>query len=225
MRRRAWVLGLCCGISLLAGCGGSSSPTTVQLRIVQASPDAPHMNILIDGTNVATQLAYMNSTSYISVKTGSRKIEAQEVANSSAIFQQTISITSSSNQTLLLTGAASSIQPVLLIDGGTTSATGDGNVRVINASTTMPAADVYIVTAGTGIAGATPVTTSPLGFDASTGYKSAAIGNFEVFMTQTGTANVYLDTGSLALTQGQNQTVVALDEPSGGFTYIVLADQ
>lgn len=225
MRRRAWVLGLFLGISLLAGCGGGSGNTTVQLRIVQASADAPRMNILIDGTNVAGPLVYRNSSSYMSVKTGSRRIEAQEVANSAAIFEQTISISSSSNQTLLLSGAAKTIQPVLLIDGGTTGTTGNGDVRVINASTTMPAPYVYIVTAGTGIAGAKPVSTTPLAFDASTGYQPVAIGNFEVFMTQPTTANVYLDTGSLALAQSQNQTVVALDGPSGGFTYIVLTDQ
>jgi len=85
-------------------------------------------------------------------------------------------------------------------------------------------ADVYIVPAGTGIAGVTAVA-SNVGFDGNTGYKVAAIGNYEVIFTAPGTVNALLDTGPVGLTQGQNQTVLALDGTFGGFTYTVLTDQ
>jgi hypothetical protein len=88
----------------------------------------------------------------------------------------------------------------------------------------MGPADVYIVTAGSGLAGATPVAPS-LAFDKDTGYQLETIGNDQVFMTQPGTTNAFLSTGTLAVTQSQFQTVVALDAIGGGFTYIVLADQ
>jgi hypothetical protein len=220
------VFALCFGIISMIGCGGGSSSTTQELRIVIASPDAPPVDVLIDGSQVATALAYENSTAYLTLKSGQRRIQLLTVSNSTSVFDQTISLNASANQTLLLTGPVSKMQSVLLTDGATTSAikTGFGQVRVLNASETMGPADVYIVTAGSGLAGATPVAPS-LAFDKDTGYQLETIGNDQVFMTQPGTTNAFLSTGTLAVTQSQFQTVVALDAIGGGFTYIVLADQ
>jgi Domain of unknown function (DUF4397) len=226
VRRGVGVIALCFGIALMIGCGGSGTSTTQQLRMVMASPDAPAVDILIDGTQVATALLYTNSTSYTPVKTGQRRVQVLTVSNSTSIFDQTISVAASSNQTLLLTGPASKIQSVLLTDGSstTTTTTGTGKVRVVNASATMGPADVYIVNAGTGLSGATPIATS-LSFDNSTAYESAATPNYEVLTTSPGTTNLLLDTGTLALTQSQFQTVVVVDATGGGFNYIALTDQ
>jgi hypothetical protein len=224
--RRAGVVALCLAIVFMIGCGGSSSDTTQQLRIVMASPDAPPVDILIDGTQVATSLAYTNSTAYLPTKSGSRHIQALTVSNSTSVFDQSISITASANETLLLTGPVAKMQSLLLTDGAvnTTITTGDGKVRVVNASQTMGPADVFIVNAGTSLSGATP-TSAALAFGKATDYALETIGDYQVFMTQPGTTNVFLNTGPLALTQSQFQTVVAVDAVGGGFNFIVLTDQ
>src|SRR6266568_8052484 len=166
------------------------------------------------------------NTGYISVKSGSRHIQIVPLSGSSPILDESLSISSGANQTLLLTGPASSIKPVVLTDGGTTVTTGDRYVRVVNASSTMGPADVYTVVAGTSIAGAQPVTGStPLAFDKGTKYQLIAAGNYEVFMTAPGTTNAFLSTGPIDLSASANQTIVALDDVSGGFAYARLTDQ
>jgi len=224
--RRVGLVALCLAIVLMIGCGGSSSDTTQQLRIVMASPDATPVDILIDGTQVATSLAFTNSTAYLPVKSGSRHIQALTVSNSTSVFDQTISITASVNQTLLLIGPATKMQSLQLTDGATnaTITTGDGKVRVVNASQAMGPADLYIVTSGTSLAGATPTSTA-LAFGKATDYTLEVIGDFQVFMTQPGTTNVFLNTGPLDLTQSQFRTVIAVDAVGGGFNFIVLTDQ
>jgi hypothetical protein len=223
---RVWLSALCVGIFLSTGCGSSGSSTTAQLRFFQASPDAPHVNVLVDGASVATNLGYGNDTGYISVKSGSRHIQIVPLIGSSPILDESLSISSGANQTLLLTGPAASIKPVVLTDGGTKVTTGDGYVRVVNASSTMRPAAVYIVVAGTSIGGAQPVTGSmPLAFDEYTKYELTAAGNYQVFMTAPGTTNAFLSTGPIDLSASANQTIVALDSISGGFTYLRLTDQ
>jgi trimeric autotransporter adhesin len=225
--RCAGVFALCLAVIGAIGCGGSSSSdTTQQLRIVMASPDATPVDILFDGTQIATSLAFTNSTAYLPVKSGSRHIQALTVSNSTSVFDQTISITASANETLLLTGPVAKMQSLLLIDGATntTITTGDGKVRVVNASQTMGPADVYIVNAGTSLAGATPTSTA-LAFGKATDYTLEIIGDFQVVMTQPGTTNVLLNTGPLDLIQSQFKTVVAVDAVGGGFNFIVLTDQ
>jgi hypothetical protein len=144
--------------------------------------------------------------------------------STSPIFSQTISLKSSTNQTLLFTGPAASIQSVMLSDTAPTVVAGDAYVRVVNASATMGAADVYIVPAGSGIGGVQPVKAG-LGFDQDTGYQLTVAGTYQVFMTTPGTPHALLSTGPISLTSAQNQTVVALDGVSGGFMYVPLVDQ
>jgi hypothetical protein len=208
----------------LAGCGSSSGSDTAMLRLLQASPDAPPVNVVIDGVTVAFNLAYGNDTGYLTVNSGSRHVQVVPVSGGAPIFDQMPSFTASSVQTVLLTGPAASIHAVMLDDTSPTIVIGSAFVRVINASATMGAADVYIVPAGTSIVGVMPVTAG-MTFDQSTGYQSTLAGNYQVFMTRPGTTNALLSTGPIALTQSQNQTVVALDGVSGGFTYVRLTDQ
>lgn len=206
------------------GCGASGSgSTTQQLRVVMASADAPAADILINGSEVATSLLYRNATGYIPVTTHPQRLQVVEVSNSSSLLQQTITVPSGADQTLLVTGPVSHLQGVVLTDGAKTQGTSAGQVRIVNASPTMGPADVYI-TSGGGFSGSTPVAKN-LAFGQSTGYQVEAIGNYNVFLTAPGTSNVLLNTGVLALTQSQLQTVVALDAVGGGFTYIVLTDQ
>lgn len=220
IRRSFLALCLC----VLAGCGGSSSSSTGNLRFLQASPDAPQVNLLIDGHSVATGLGYINTTGYISVHSGSRHVQVVPVSGGSTILDTSVNIVSSGNQTLILSGSAASTHSLLLTDGGTTATTGDGNVRVVNASSTAGTADVYIVPAGSSIAGIPP-TVANLAFNTDTGYKPVPIGSYEVIMTTSQTKNAVLDTGSINLAASGNQTVVALDVPAGGVTFTQLTDQ
>ena len=133
------------GLGVLLGCGGSRSSESGNLRFLQGSPDAPQVNLLVDGKSVATNIGYINATGYVSVKSGSRHVQVVPVSGASPVLDANITITASGNQTLIISGPAAGIQNVLLTDGGTTATTGDAHVRVVNASSSMGTADVYIV--------------------------------------------------------------------------------
>lgn len=221
---RVGLSAVCLGVVFSIGCGSSSSTNTGQVRFLQASPNVPLVNVLVDGKSVSADLGYGRNTGYVSMKSGSRRVEFVPASGGASILNQTIAVGSSSNQTLVATGSASSATGIVLADGGTTATTGDGYVRVVNASSNMGVADVYIVAAGTSIAGTTPAA-SGLGFKQSSSYQLVAAGNFDVFFTTPGTTNVILGTGALSLTASTNETLVAYDDASGGSTYEVLTDQ
>jgi len=133
-------------------------------------------------------------------------------------------------QTLILTGPVAQLKPVLLTDAAASTATTPvKNVRVINISTQMGPADVYIVAPGVNLASATPVATN-LSLGQNTDYQPITTGsggnagNFEVFMTVPGTRNAFLATGPLAITTTKNQTVVVEDAAGGGFSFTTLQD-
>jgi hypothetical protein len=207
----------------MLGCGSSGS-STGQIRFVQASPGQPLLNLLVDGKSQASNLDYGNATAYLTVRPGSRHVQAVPVSGGSAVFDVSVPITSSKNTTVLMTGPTSGVKSVVLSDGGTTAVTGDGFVRVLNASVSMGPADVYIVAAGTSLSGLKPVSAN-VGFDQNGGYQQVAAGDYEVFLTTPGTQTVLLDTGPINLTANQNWTLLVLDGTSGGFTFTTMQDQ
>ena len=225
MRIHVWLSGLLLGVLLLVGCGGGSS-NTAELRFVLASPDAPGVNILIDGKSVATNMPPGSSTGYISVTSGSRHIQLVPATGSSTtpILDEKLSISNAAKQTFLVTGPVAAIKPIVLSDGGTTAVTGDGHVRVFNASSTIGPSDVYIVPAGTTLTGVKAVA-SNLPFDQGTTYQAVGTGNYQVFLTSPQSTSVNLSTGPLDLAANANQTVVVLDNSAGGSTFLQLTDQ
>jgi len=225
LRSRLWLW--VAGFAALAasGCGGGSSSTssTASLRVFQGSPDAPLVNLLVDGKTVASNIAYGGNSGYISVTSGSRHVQVEPASGSTAIVDQTINLAASAKQTIVITGPVASHTVTTLTDGGTTATTGDGYLRIFNASSGADPSDAYIVISGTTLAGVTPVTAN-LAFNKDTGYKLLAAGNYDVYLTAPGTNNVYLNTGPLNVDASTNQTVFALDNLSGGFTYARLTD-
>ena len=217
--------------SWLACGGGGSSSDTGSLRFVQGSPDAPAVDFVVDEKTQTTSMLYGNSSDYISLKTGSRHVQIIPVNSTKPLLDQTTSVGSSAFHTLILTGPVAQLQPVLLTDSvATTTTIPIQNVRVINISTRLGPADVYIVDPSLNLSSATPVATN-LALGKDTGYQaiSTATGsnpaNFEVFITAPGTRNAFLATGPLAVVTTKNQTVVIEDAAAGGFTFSVLQDQ
>ena len=215
--------------ALALGCGSGSSGGTGQFRFMQASPISAQVQLLVDGSQQATNLNYGNATGYLTIKTGSRHVQVLPVSGSTtALLDKSFSVNSTPNQTLLMTGTSAAISSILLNDGNTTAVTGNIHVRVVNASNRMGAADVYILPAGSSIVGATRIANGPFGFDQNTGYQLVTTGGYQVVMAVPGTTNAILSTGPINPTTSspaQNQTVVILDNLTSGFTFTVLQDQ
>ena len=211
-------------LAVLCGCGGSSGPSG-NLRFVQGSATAPQfVDLYVNGKLQSANLAYPNVTGYFSIRSGAH-VQVLPSTSGTPILDTKVPITSSGNETFIMTGTTGKFGSTLLIDGGGTAATGDSNVRVVNASIGMGTPDVYIVPAGTSISQAVP-TTANLGFDSNTGYVQVPQGAFEVFFTQPGTKNAILATGPISLASAATQTVVGLDGPGGtGFAFTALTDQ
>ena len=223
--RHLWMLGVLLLAGLAGGCGGSGD--TGQFRFMQAAPISAQVQLLVNGTQQATNLNYGNATGYLTIPGGSQHVQVLTVSGSTTpVLDTTVSINTSENQTLVMTGTSGAIHSILLTDANTTTTTGNINVRVLNASNHMGAADVYILPAGSSIIGAVPVANGPFGFNQDTGYQLVTTGGFQVVMAVPGTTNAVLSTGTIATSSSSlNQTVVVLDNSAGGFTFTVLQDQ
>lgn len=202
------------------GCGGSGNS---QVRVLLASPGESNVDVVINGSVVATDLLYGAATSYISVKSGSVRIQLEPTGTTAPFFDQTISASKSGQYTLVVDNFSTSLSSFTLTDDATTPT--NINLRVVNAAPGLPTADVYIVPQGTSISSVAPTITNLAFGQASTYQSLTTAGAYEVYFTQPGTTFAFIDTGAISLVTGQNRTLVTMDTQfGGGFTFLTLAD-
>ena len=205
-------LGVCSAIAFTTGCGSSST----QVRLVNAMDGQTSINLVIDNSTLATGVAFGAASSYASVGSGSHTLQIQ--ANSATLFNQTVSITSGNN-TVLATNSG----PTIFADNKTTPSSGNIQIRAINASTSLGTTDVYVVAPGVDISTVNP-TFSALAYQSASSYATVAAGSYQVEFTQAGSKNILVNSNADSFSSGQIRTIVALDNPSGGYTTAVLAD-
>ena len=208
--------GVSCLLFLAAGCGSSKS---AHLRLINAIPIQSNLDMLIDGKDVASSIGYGAASGYISVSTGPRHLQIEPNGGSSPLVDQNVSVSSGSFTTVL----DSSRGPLVLSDNNTAPSSGNVGLRVINASSNIGTADVYIVSSGAGIAGASP-TFGSVAFPSATGYSTVAAGSYQIILTFPGTTGVELSTSELSFSSGQVRTIVVMDGQTGGVTTSVLSD-
>ncbi len=231
--KRSWKVLSLCGVVLLAavglltvGCGGGGSS---KIRFINASPNAPAFNVIIDGKTVVNGLGFGFSTAYMTVSSGSRKLEFQPVGttNNTSVNgtgTPTLSIAGGTNNTYILYGFLNNLAGKLYPDNQVPPASGSAQVRVINAAASVPAVDIYLVPTNTDPT-SVPATASNVQLGSATSYITETAGPYVVFFTQPGfPSTIYVDSGTLTFNSLQNRTIVGLSNPQGGFSSITLPD-
>ncbi len=205
----------------LVGCGGSGSKT--QFRIMNAIPDESGLDLLVDSTSVATNVAYGTSSSYQAVQSGSRTLQINPAGGSNALLTQSVSFAGGSDTTILASNFSSSATFLVLTDDNSAPSSSDFKLRLINSAPGLGAADIYIETPGTDLNTVSP-TAGNIGFNGVLNYQSLAAGSYEIMFTPVGQKFIVIDSGSLTFSAGQVRTFVGLNSQAGGFTYTMLHD-
>lgn len=212
-------------------CGGSHA----SMRFVHASPDAPNVDVAVDGKTVATNLPFTSvspGTGYLTITAGNRLVEVRPTGTATDLVNApNVGFSSHQQYTVFFTGLVKANPPTqtisLVTDDNSAPQAGNIKLRVFHASPSGPThLDIYIVAPTTDITNLSP-TISALAYQQASGYQSAAPASNEVIMTATGDpAKARLIDQTYTLAAGQIRTLVVLDQVGGGtpLTLLVLAD-
>jgi hypothetical protein len=209
--------------TILVAIGCSTSGTHTQLRVLQASPDEAAVDILIDGKAIVSGLGYAAPTNYLSVSSGSRHLQVEPTGTTTPVIDETISLSSGTNSTLITDNFAAAITPVLLTDDNTAPSSGDIKLRFVNAGAGAGNVDIYVLPPGSTPPG-NATTVSNLALGSASSYQSLAAGSYEIFVTIANTFFSYVDSGPLTFNAGQNRTIVLVSDLAGGFKTVTLSD-
>jgi hypothetical protein len=207
LTRRMAILTVAAAPLVLAACDGdddnvtSPSTGTALVRVAHLSPDAPLVDVYVNGTKALSGVAYEDVSSYLPIPAGSVNFKVTPAnAATPVVIDATVNLNSGGNYTVAATGLLASIQPLLLEDDRGT--TGQAKVRFVHTSPDAPAVDVA-VTGG-------PVLFSNVSFRQYSGYPQVAPGTYDLEVRVAGTTTVALAIPGVSLRSGTNYTVFAV---------------
>lgn len=132
------------------GCSddNTTTPTATQkanLMVVHASPDAPQVDIYVDGTKVRDTLSFPGNTSYLQLNSGSRNIKVYVAGtNTTVIGPVDLTFDANTNSSIFAIDSVSKITPLVVKDNLTAPASGKAHIRFIHLSPNAPGVDVSV---------------------------------------------------------------------------------
>jgi hypothetical protein len=175
-----------------------------QARFVHASPDAPGVDVIVDGRAAVTALAYPNATPYLALPTGGACVVVAAAGSTTpAVPPLALNLESASKQTAVVLGLATgtpALEVKVFSDATTPPAADKAKIRVIHASTDAGPVDV--------LAGDTVIIPN-LAYGAASDFVEVAAGTLAIKVNSAGTTTTQLGPIDLTVSGGQLITIIA----------------
>jgi len=198
--------------------------TAAQIRFVNATRDVASIEILNGSRPIIGAIALRAATSCIAVPATTRSIVIRAARGSLDFGTFTFSpgLVAGRRFTVIALGPSTAPQFVEIPDDlRPVLGTGSARLRVINATTSPNAFDVFVTPPGA-VLGMADVTS--LASRGSTAFVDTPSVLTEVRVTNTGSTDVLIDVRSLSLKSGELQTVILVDDRSAatGFSFVAM---
>lgn len=186
-----------------------------QVRVVHASPDAPNVDVWVDGTAVLTDVPFTAVSDYLSVPAGEHNIQVTATGATDPVIDADLTFAAGQAYTVAAIGPLADISATVLTDDRT-PAEGQAKLRVFHASPSAPASVDIAVTDG-------PVLVEGLAYPEATAYLTVDPGTYALEIRAAGDTAAAL-TLDATLSAGENYTAIAMDGGDGGVQVIVATE-
>jgi hypothetical protein len=201
----------------LPGCQSiTGSAAIAEARIIDASPDAPGLDVYQGSNVLAYNLGLGTITSYITFAPGTYGIVVDGAGTRQQLVSAQGTFLNGGQYTVLIGNFLNGLQELILRDQSTPAPSGQINVRFIDQSTRAGALDLYLVPSGSTIIQVKPVLTN-VTFDINTGYFSVPAGAYTLVALPAGTVPTAMGTtaytgASVTYQGGAARTFVLIDQ-------------
>ncbi|WKD51540.1 DUF4397 domain-containing protein [Microbulbifer spongiae] len=194
---------------------------TALIRVTHASPDAPPVNLYVDGELFQGDVDYSTSTGLTEVPAGDLQVEVRGIlpdgTELSVIGPVTLTLEDDTLTDViaydkLLDGNEINIKSKVI--GSEISDIGSGNIRLnlLHIAPKVGNVDIYIGAPGQPLGQITPI---DIGFGDNSAPLLVAAGEYQVRITPNGDSTVVYDSGTLSLAEGTDLLVAAIENTTG----------
>jgi hypothetical protein len=208
MKLKNVLLAAVAAVAIIAGgCSNNDNPAApasaakASVMAIHASPDAPAVDLYVDGAKAGSNLGFPNNTSYLSVDAGTRAVAVKVAGTSTTVLSANLPVAANTTYSVFAVDSVAKLGALVLTDDLTSPAAGKAHVRFIHLSPNAPAVDVALA------GGAVLIPNKS--FKDYTAFipLDAATYNLEVRLA--GTSTVVLSLPGVTLTAGKIYTVFA----------------
>lgn len=230
-----------------AGCGSDSGPgdEIAHLRVIHAMPEAPAVDLVVDGRTVAEAVSYTQASAFADVPAGPAAIELRLAGGAGTHALSGGDLEAGQRYTLLFGAAAradglaliadtaigvpTTPPPVSPSDTGAIPGENKVKIRIIHNAPAAPPLDVYVSGADDVLAGITPAI-EPFTYGVGLapefpGYMERDPGVYRIRFTADGTTDVLFDTGPVSMAAGQVRSFILFSSDTTGMGIAVVRER
>ena len=198
---------------------------TPTVRALHASPDAPAVNVIVNGATALTGVDYGQGSGFVPVlEQNNIQVEAIIPGGNAIVIDADVSLDYSTEASILAIGRVGSpggIFALPIVNPSDNLITqGFFRAQVVHGAPSAPAVNVYVTAFGADLASSSPVngTGTPLSFEDFTGQLEVPEGDYQVRITVDGdpTLTPVFDSGEISFSAGSDLMVVAIDNTGPG---------
>lgn len=202
-----------CTLAVLSTAAIAQDPARV--RVAHLSPDAPPVDILVDGGLAFANVAYPGTTAYAELAAGTYNIQVVPAGETEpAVIDIDLTLAAGIDYTAAAVNVFAAIEPILLVDDNNLDPN-RGRLRVVHASPTAPAVDIAIKDG--------PILYRGLEFKDAGVYRQGPSGTYDLEVRLAGTSQVVLDVPGVTITANKVVSVFAIGLVEGDPPLSVLA--
>lgn len=184
--------------------GASAQDMDANVRVIHASPDAPAVDIWVNGSVAIEDLSFGEATDWVALPAGSYDVAVAPAGADAAgaVIEATLELEGGVNYNVAAIGLLEDISATVFTTDAADLAEGQARVQVIHASPDAPAVDIAV-------AGG-PVLVGDLSFPDASGALDVDAGTYDLEVRPAGTEDVALDLPGVALEAGMVYDILAI---------------
>lgn len=191
-------------LSLALATSAMAQSDMARVRVVHASPDAPAVDVWVDGSVAFSNAPFKGITDYAELAPDSYQVQVTPTgATEPVVIDATLDLAAGTDYTVVAVGLLDNIEPLVLVDNNSAPAAGKAHVRFVHASPDAPAVDIAVANGG-------PVLFSNVPFKGVGDYLPVDAGTYDLEARAAGTETVALSVPGVMLEEGNVYTIFAM---------------
>ena len=157
-----------------------------RVRVLHASPDAPAVDVWVNGSKVFSEIEFEESTNFVEIPAGTYNVQVVPAGlTEPVVIEADLDLMAGIDYMVAATDVLAEITPVILTADGSTPDAGNGWVRFLHASPDAPAVDIALADGGA-------VLFENVAFQESGAYLPVPAGSYDLEARLAGTSTVVL---------------------------------
>lgn len=207
--KRLFVVSAVLILSLAMATSALAQDGMARVRVVHASPDAPAVDVWVDGSVAFSNAPFQGITDYASLNPATYNVQVTPTgATEPVVIEADLDLAANTDYTVVAVGMLADIEPLVLVDNNSAPAAGKAHVRFVHASPDAPAVDIAVANGG-------PILFSNVAFKGTGDYLPVDAGTYDLEVRLAGTDTVALSVPGVMLNEAMVYTIFAMGLAGG----------